>query len=413
MAPPAPINDAVAPTADLSLLVNFLSLCPDNADHHAPVYTDNTLFVAIDFEGIENACGISQIGTSILDTRGLPYAPSLGQNVIKTQQYSVAKRLKSRRLDQKTRRFFTLGEIKWITRDEIICTLVKIFQDCNTHSIFERDSSLSRFAPVSEPSKKPRNIVLVGHGLSSELWNMKMLGVRPEAHANIVAYVDTTSISHEVLGHVTILRKLVKEVGLCPKKLYHAGARPKARHFHMAGNDALYTMEAMLLLAVKDHEEAVNLPKAGWIRLTKMSITEAITLASSKSPHELGALQKRNPHHLTAQHVHAINDISAPRHQLTDPPSIASNGSGDLFQQVGTTKGTDSLAPEFLLAVARWQLRKEAYGTGTAEGAELTITELDAYEESAIGIDAYNIAICAMPLYFTLAPLWDLTSDRL
>ena len=367
----------VAPAAKLALLQRFLGLCPDNAvlrEDLAPSYHCDALFVAIDFEGTENKHGISQIGVSTLDSRDLPRASSLGQSLIKSRLYCVSKRSKFRRLDKKTREIFTFGEVIWITKQEIVDTLVTIFENCNTYSSFK------------DGMRRPRNVILVGHALDNELRQMEMLGFQPELHAKIIAHVDTQDLSDEIRGHREFpsLCSLVHQVGLNPKQIYDAGALPKTRHFHNAGNDAAYTLEVLVLLAVSNHQEAVNASKAGWITLTKLSIKEAIALVSSKMADEGQTVNLRR-----------LNEIGQ------------AVSKSDLLQQP-VPKNTETIAPAFLLAAARLQMVKRFDDTDEKS----VLQDFDKHAQLVVGSDAYRTAICAMPLYFALAPPWYLHSVR-
>lgn len=369
--------DRVAPAADLALLQRFLGLCPDNAVHSdglAPLYHCDALFVAIDFEGKEQQSGISQIGVSTLDSRDLPSASSLGQSLIKSQLYCVSKPAKFRRLDKKTKTIFTFGEVSWITKEEIVDTLVTIFEECSTYSILE------------DVLRRPRNVVLVGHGLGQELRNMEMLGFRPELHARIIAHVDTQLLSNEISGHTEFpsLRSVVYQVGLRSKEMHDAGALSRPRRFHNAANDATYTLEALLLLVINEHQKAVNALEAGWLVLTKLSIMEAIALVSSKIIDE---------------------DQAANLQALTKIGQSVSKS--DLLQQL-VVKGTETIAPAFLLAAARWQMVKQFDDTDERS----VLQEFDKYAQLVVGSDPYKTATCAMPLYFALAPPWHLHSNR-
>ena len=370
-------NERVAPEADLALLQRFLGLCPDNAVDRkglTPLYHCDALFVAIDFEGTEHQYGISQIGVSTLESRDLLCASSLGQSLIKSQLYCVSKPSKFRRLNKTTKKIFTFGEVFWITKQQIVDTLVTIFEKCNTCS------------SLGDPLRRPRNIILVGHGLDNELRSMRRLGFQPELHARIIALVDTQNLSDEIRGHreYPSLRSLVHQVGMNPKEIYGAGALPKARHFHNAGNDAAYTLEVLLLLAVSNYQEAVNPSRAGWITLTKLSIEEAIALVPSNIADE---------------------DQAANLQVLTEIGQAVSKG--DLLHQT-VMKETETIDPEFLLAAARWQLMK---GIDDTDGRSV-IEKFDKHAQLIVGSDTYRQAVCAMPLYFSLAPPWHLRSVR-
>lgn len=373
-------KERVAPAADLALVQQFLRICPDNAVYRedlAPLYHCDAIFVAIDFEGEEGSehkHGISQIGVSTLDTRDLPCASSLGQSLIKSQLYCVSKRPKSRRLDGRTRKIFTFGEVIWIRKPELVDTLVTIFENFNTYS------------SLGDDLRRPRNVVLVGHALDNELMQMEILGFQPELHARIIAHVDTQNLSDEIRGHreCASLRSLVHQVGMNPKQMYEAGALPKARHFHNAGNDAAYTLEVLLLLAVSNHQEAVNASRAGWITLTKLSITEAIALVSSNIGDEDQTVN-----------LQLLTEISqaVSKSDLLQPPVM---------------KEKEKFAPAFLLAVARWKMMKQFDDT---DGRSV-LEKFDEIAQLVVRSDAYRTAICALPIYFALAPPWHLHSDR-
>lgn len=295
---------------------------------------------------------------------------------IKSQLYGITKKPKTwRRLDKKTRKIFKSGEVNWATKQDIMDTLVTILEKFNTYSILEDDL------------KRPRNVVLVGHGLDNELRDMEMLGFRPELHANIIAHLDTQYLSDEIRGHMefTTLRSLVRQVGSNPKQLYEAGALPKNRQFHNAGNDAIYTLEVLLLLAINEHEKAVNAPKAGWIGLSKLSIMEAIALVSSKI--------------LDEDQVVNLQLLAAIGQSVSK---------SDLLQQ-SVVKGTGTIAPAFLLAAARWQMVRQLDDTDERS----VLQEFDKYAQLVVRGDSYKTAICTMPRYFALAPPWHLHSNRI
>ena len=101
---------------------------------------------------------------------------------------------------------------------------------------------------------------------------MDKLGFRPNAHATIIAHLDTQNLSDEIrhVGYIS-LRSLVREE-VSPKQLYGAGVHPKSCHSHIADNNAVSTLEARLLFLLKEDKEAVN-PPSGWFELTKLYIT--------------------------------------------------------------------------------------------------------------------------------------------
>ena len=348
--------------ADSTALKRFLGLGQDSP---VPTYYRDAVFVAIDFEGNEHEHlpGVNQIGVSTLDTRDLPHASELGQNMIQAKLYCIpkpgSKRRALRRFQEEMSKRFKFSEPEWITREQIQDTLITIF----------RERGLDSCAP-----SEPRNIVLVGHALHNELRNMERLGFRPESHARIIARFDTQHLAKEIRGETesTKLRKLVRDE-LSGKNVYAAGAQSSKRPFHNAGNDAVFTLEAMLLLMLKDYRETIAAPTWWWIKLTKLSIPTLMESASAK----LGT-------RIASPHTELDLDTSEPTSDVT---------------------GTEEVPPAFLLAAARWQMIRQA-------GQTCAVQAFDAEAQLLAGSVAYNAAACAMPLCFALAPPWHLHCHR-
>lgn len=101
-------------------------------------------------------------------------------------------------------------------------------------------------ADHTNAGRKVRRIVLVGHNIRSELSNMKHIGLDLETLPMIVGLLDTAQLSREVLqcGWLS-LGRLVNLLGI---PLHH-NVGGVADKLHNAGNDAHYTMRAMLALS--------------------------------------------------------------------------------------------------------------------------------------------------------------------
>ena len=84
-----------------------------------------------------------------------------------------------------------------------------------------------------------RSIILVGHGVSSDLAALKALGFDFQENL-VIAKLDTYLLARDLqMGHLT-LKNLLMELN-CPCNL----------KFHNAGNDANFTLRALLLLGIK------------------------------------------------------------------------------------------------------------------------------------------------------------------
>jgi hypothetical protein len=98
------------------------------------------------------------------------------------------------------------------------------------------------------PQQRYRNIVLVGHGLRSDLLILRKQGIMFENISTITAKLDTTYIAQEVLGMNFRLRGLLKILG-CPNE-----------NLHNAGNDANYALRALLTLSYYGLRSSTSLP---------------------------------------------------------------------------------------------------------------------------------------------------------
>lgn len=117
----------------------------------------------------------------------------------------------------------------------------------------------------SENSNHLRNIVLVGHSPGEDLKVLRHLGIDVANAGPILTLIDTHSISRYLFppyhperapepGHDFSLVGVLAKLGCLPPK----------SEFHNAGNDAVYTIYAMLLLAIKN----------GTARKTELSTVE-------------------------------------------------------------------------------------------------------------------------------------------
>jgi hypothetical protein len=87
---------------------------------------------------------------------------------------------------------------------------------------------------------RDRNIVLVGHGLSEDLAVLSSLGF--DFQTSIIGIFDTAYISSELEMSPCSLGRLLDELE-CP-----------TASLHNAGNDANFTLRALILLAIKGYK---------------------------------------------------------------------------------------------------------------------------------------------------------------
>ena len=97
-----------------------------------------------------------------------------------------------------------------------------------------------------------RKIVLVGHSIRQDLKILHLLGIDTASLAQILTIIDTHSISRFLLppfhpGLPTLPGQKFTLAGV----LAQLGYKPRPWGFHNAGNDAVYTLYVMILLAIK------------------------------------------------------------------------------------------------------------------------------------------------------------------
>ncbi|CAN9224782.1 unnamed protein product [Alternaria sp. RS040] len=175
------------------------------------------VLIAIDFENtqvMKDACTVEknwQAGVAILDT----------------------KNIKQQQLDKLLR-----------THMFVTSTTAYVTKASNRYWFGKTDSAsplkLVNFIRSVVPPE--RKVAFVGHGVMNDLLVLQALGFQfPDSY---VAFIDTLHVANEVFGcWAGPLRNLLRKLD-CPHS-----------RLHCAGNDANFTMKALLLLAAKKLEK--------------------------------------------------------------------------------------------------------------------------------------------------------------
>ncbi|KAK2603425.1 hypothetical protein QQS21_004375 [Conoideocrella luteorostrata] len=97
-----------------------------------------------------------------------------------------------------------------------------------------------------------RNIILVGHSIGQDLLNLRLLDINIFDIAPIITSIDTHSVARYLFPPYSpgIDLQHGKNFSLAGV-LSELGCKPNPSEFHNAGNDALYSLYLMLLLAIK------------------------------------------------------------------------------------------------------------------------------------------------------------------
>lgn len=201
----------------------------------------DVIFIAADVEAYEHAHDIiTEIGISILDTRDLGDHPP-GEDGKNWHQFIRSRHFRIKEfmhLNNKTYVHgcadrFDFGTSEIIPKD----SAAKIVADC-----FKPDSNTSG----SNQNEKLRNIVFLGHDTQQDVQYLRKIGYDVTNLSNLLETQDT-SIMFRAFSEEPNPRNLGYVVSLF-------GIEPW--NMHNAGNDAAFTVQAMLGLCV--HEAANN-----------------------------------------------------------------------------------------------------------------------------------------------------------
>jgi hypothetical protein len=203
-------------------------------------FNDDVIFIAIDVEAFElPPRPITEVGVATLDTRDL-HSKAPGANGEEWQKCITARHFRIEEHKDKTNQIFIDGcPDKFEFNDGI--------------SIFVEDRNISKAVidcfkppygkdhpPVPEKPEK-RNVVLVGHDINQDVNYLRQLGVTLADFSCIIDTIDTASLfrAHTEDSNGRSLGTVLASFDLCGWNL------------HNAGNDAVYTLWAMLATCVK------------------------------------------------------------------------------------------------------------------------------------------------------------------
>jgi hypothetical protein len=191
------------------------------------------VFVCIDLEAYEFAQEkITEVGVSVLDSRhvvgtdpgpdGSEWLSKITTRHLITREY---KHLVNKRFVHGCPDKFNFGKSEIVFLNRIHTTLTQLFANPSPGSVLATD-------------KGPRKLILVGHGLSNDTAYLSKLKFDPHAKGNIIQDVDTqrfVGTKKQTVG----LSRLMTGLGVSPENL------------HNAGNDAAYTLQALVLMTVQ------------------------------------------------------------------------------------------------------------------------------------------------------------------
>lgn len=220
---------------------------PINVDQPALHPRDSdVIIIAVDVEAYEKAQGIiTEVGVSTLDTRDLKDTPP-GKNGQNWQQFIRGRHF--RVIENKAYvngqfvagcpENFDFGETEWASLKTMASVLTKCF-----HEPFSKPTSSADI--IEEDPNNKRNIVLLGHDIEQDIQYCHKLGFSVLGRGNMLATIDTKAMYQAYTRDAS-----PRGLGAIMSDFDFT-----AWHLHNAGNDAVYTIWAMLATCVQDAAE--------------------------------------------------------------------------------------------------------------------------------------------------------------
>lgn len=218
---------------DLGIVQQMLGLRPqDGLDGKLK----DAVFVCIDCEAYEKAHDrITEIGVAVFDTRHMSRSSDdIWMSKLEYAHYRPVENghLLNRIYVKGREEFFNFGSTKWIRVSDMPNILRHIFQ---------HPTSVGEATELTFPTNNERrNVVLVAHNASSDKAFMHNVGFNLHDVDNLARTIDTQVMAGAIKKQQVGLRRLLLSLGLEPYNL------------HNGGNDAAYTLQALLRMAIKD-----------------------------------------------------------------------------------------------------------------------------------------------------------------
>ena len=216
------------PTIDVNLPAPF---APDSS----------VVFICVDVESFErNHNLITEIGIATLDTRDLSgLAPGDGakdwMSKIRVRHFRVREygHLRNKVFVEGCADKFEFGNSEWVS----IRDAPRVVASCFRHPFSGPDMSTA-----ADEQLEKRNIVLLGHDTDKDISYLSSMGYDPLSNPSLLEILDTASMYRSLKREAEsrALGTVLYELDLVGWNL------------HNAGNDAAYTLQAMLAICFRD-----------------------------------------------------------------------------------------------------------------------------------------------------------------
>ncbi|KXS97529.1 hypothetical protein AC578_4590 [Pseudocercospora eumusae] len=238
-----------------SLLPDITSLTVSAIDHNQPApypFDGEPILIAIDCEAWEESPRmVTEIGLATLDTRDLKGVPP-GENGEDWHQFIRGRHLRVIEYkDYVNYKFvwgcpnnFEFGKTEWVSLDNLSSMLASCFREpYSKPKSKESDFPALGADPKNNNSTPPetRNLILVGHDVMQDIEYLDKVGFRIHEHTKFIDTQDTVNMyrTYNQEPNARSLGSILADLGLA------------SWYLHNAGNDAVYTLHAMIAMCVK------------------------------------------------------------------------------------------------------------------------------------------------------------------
>ncbi|KAI9679828.1 MAG: hypothetical protein M1817_004842 [Caeruleum heppii] len=221
----------------------------------APFAPDSSVvFVAIDVEAAErNHSQITEIGITTLDTRDLVGQPpgegcKTWMTKIRPRHFRIKEygHIVNTEFIRGCPEYFEFGQSEWISLQDAPAVVASCFKHPFSAAVDVPTPETNIDTPTTtappDESAEKRTIILLGHDITADLTYLRTVGYDPFTLPNLLEVLDTS----------TLYRSLKQEPNIASlgTVLYELGIM--GWHLHNAGNDAVYTMQSMLAICLRD-----------------------------------------------------------------------------------------------------------------------------------------------------------------
>lgn len=238
------------------------TLPPIAVDEAMPYPCDkDVVFVCVDVESYERSHNIiTEIGVSTLDSRDLQGIPpgedgKAWRGIIRARHFRIqehAHLINTDFVSGCADRFeFNDGQSEWISIKDAPRIVASCFRPPFSGTPATRltlaaeppnhTNPTSHTAQAHESDSERRNIILVGHDISQDINYLQRLGYNPLNLSTLLEIIDTASLYRALTrdNNARSLGAILLDIGITGWNL------------HNAGNDAAYTLQALLGIAIR------------------------------------------------------------------------------------------------------------------------------------------------------------------